>query len=332
METSHDIYGAPELHPGNSNRPKVTFALFAYNQERYIRAAVEGALSQKYEALEIILSDDASSDSTFRIMKEIIQDYNGPHSIRLNRNASNLGLAEHVNYVLGLASGEIILFSAGDDISLPTRVKDTVEVFLRHPDAMAVSFDDIRIDSDGGKRGASISSGEELEIDLNDFVEAGPRAQSKLGLSGASRAIRTKVFDAFGELMQECSAEDSPYLLRSLYLGKIIFCQWPGILYRCHSDQMSSDTGVIKKDEVGFVRQFQADLRKALDGGLIDKEMSAKIGVHIREFKADLVFRKLAILQESVSMRQLLMFLWSRQYSLREKLGLIKRFITRRPI
>ena len=41
-------------------RPLVTFALFAYNQEKYIREAVEGAFSQTYEPLEIILSDDYS--------------------------------------------------------------------------------------------------------------------------------------------------------------------------------------------------------------------------------------------------------------------------------
>ena len=41
--------------------PLVTFALFAYNQERYVREAVEGAFAQTYQPLEIILSDDCSS-------------------------------------------------------------------------------------------------------------------------------------------------------------------------------------------------------------------------------------------------------------------------------
>ena len=46
-----------------SDRPLVTFALFAYNQEKYIREAVEGAFAQTYAPLEIILSDDCSTDS-----------------------------------------------------------------------------------------------------------------------------------------------------------------------------------------------------------------------------------------------------------------------------
>lgn len=56
-------------------RPLVTFALFAYNQEKYIREAVDGAFSQTYEPLEIILSDDCSSDRTFEIMQEMAAAY-----------------------------------------------------------------------------------------------------------------------------------------------------------------------------------------------------------------------------------------------------------------
>ena len=51
--------------------PLVTFALFAYNQEAFIREAVASALSQTYEPLEIILSDDCSTDRTFAIMQEL---------------------------------------------------------------------------------------------------------------------------------------------------------------------------------------------------------------------------------------------------------------------
>ena len=62
-------------NPSIEERPLVTFALFAYNQERYIREAVEGAFAQTYEPLEIILSDDCSTDRTFEIMQEMVANY-----------------------------------------------------------------------------------------------------------------------------------------------------------------------------------------------------------------------------------------------------------------
>jgi glycosyltransferase involved in cell wall biosynthesis len=45
--------------------PLVSLCIFTYNQEKYIREAVEGALSQDYPNLEIIISDDNSTDSTY---------------------------------------------------------------------------------------------------------------------------------------------------------------------------------------------------------------------------------------------------------------------------
>ncbi|MEO5658257.1 MAG: glycosyltransferase, partial [Polaromonas sp.] len=47
--------------------PLVTFVLFAYNQKKFIAEAVNGALSQTYSPLQIILSDDASTDGTYEV-------------------------------------------------------------------------------------------------------------------------------------------------------------------------------------------------------------------------------------------------------------------------
>ncbi len=108
----------------NQDRPLITFALFAYNQEKYIEEAVQGAFSQTYSPLEIILSDDCSTDRTFEIMQRMANEYQGPHKIVLNRNESNLGITPHFNkLILELSHGELIVLAAGDDISLPERTK-----------------------------------------------------------------------------------------------------------------------------------------------------------------------------------------------------------------
>ena len=64
-------------------RPLICFGLLAYNQEPFIREAVEGALAQTYAPLEIILSDDCSTDRTFEIMQETVAAYRGPHKVVL---------------------------------------------------------------------------------------------------------------------------------------------------------------------------------------------------------------------------------------------------------
>ena len=68
------------------NKPLVTFIVISYNQEAFIRDGVEGAFSQTYSPLEIVLSDDCSRDRTFEIMQELAAAYRGPHRVILNRN------------------------------------------------------------------------------------------------------------------------------------------------------------------------------------------------------------------------------------------------------
>ena len=127
-----------EMPDNETDRSLVTFALFAYNQEKYIREAVKGAFSQTYEPLEIILSDDCSSDRTFEIMQEMASAYDGPHRVTCLKHKENLGLANHINKIAEVAKGEITVMAAGDDRSLPQRTAEHLAVYQLWPDTKAV--------------------------------------------------------------------------------------------------------------------------------------------------------------------------------------------------
>ena len=130
------------------DRPLITFALFAYNQEQYIREAVEGAFSQTYDPLEIILSDDCSSDQTYAIMKEMAAAYDGPHEVRAVQTERNMGVSSHVFLRGKEAKGQIVVVAAGDDISKPDRCKEHVG-FYRDQTVMGVSGAFDLIDASG---------------------------------------------------------------------------------------------------------------------------------------------------------------------------------------
>ena len=78
--------------------PLVSFCLCVFNQEDFIQEAVEGALNQDYPNLEIIISDDCSTDRTWEIITEIIANHTEKNII-LNRNRKNLGLSTHINKI-----------------------------------------------------------------------------------------------------------------------------------------------------------------------------------------------------------------------------------------
>lgn len=124
-------------------RPLVTFALFAYNQEKYIREAIEGAFSQTYEPLEIILSDDCSTDRTFEIMQEMASSYAGEHEIVVRRNGKNVGTIDHVIKVARQCKGKVLIVAAGDDISYSQRVELLVSEWIKesYPEVMFSNAD-----------------------------------------------------------------------------------------------------------------------------------------------------------------------------------------------
>ena len=132
----------------DTDRPLVTFALFAYNQEKYIREAVEGAFAQTYEPMEIVLSDDCSGDRTFEIMQEITRNYCGPKKVIVRQTERNCGTLLHVVDVARLARGELLVLAAGDDISKPQRTETLVEA-LKSTNAWGVCSRFDRVDETG---------------------------------------------------------------------------------------------------------------------------------------------------------------------------------------
>ena len=113
-----------------NKKPYVSFCILTYKQEDFILDALQGAVEQDYDDMEIIVSDDCSSDSTFEKIQSFVASYKGDKSIMVNRNDHNLGLVPHYNKVLGeLAQGEILIIADGDDVSYSNRTADTVDAF-----------------------------------------------------------------------------------------------------------------------------------------------------------------------------------------------------------
>ena len=250
-----------------AEKPLVTCLLLAYNQERYVRDAVEACLQQTYSPLEIIFSDDCSTDSTFDVIRSIAEQYQGPHTVQVNRNPSNLGLASHFSLLCERARGEIIVVAAGDDISAPQRAELSVRILTEHPDASVVSFRHKVIDDSGHAltEGKRRSSSDKLQrVSLSDFL-----ARRSAPLSGASRAFRRAVFDRFGPLDSRCPTEDTPMLLRALMLGNAYYSEAVGISYRKHDSNLSGAAMVTRLPVEEIHVQYLTDIRRASSMGIL---------------------------------------------------------------
>ncbi len=110
-----------------TGRPLLTFAVITYNQAEYAAQAAQAALSQTYAPLEIILSDDRSPDDTFATLQHAAETYRGPNRVIVRQTGHNLGLIGHINDIMRLAQGQLVIIAAGDDISLPQRAQRIYE-------------------------------------------------------------------------------------------------------------------------------------------------------------------------------------------------------------
>lgn len=214
--------------PNSDERPLLTFALFAYNQERFIAEAVQGALSQTYTPLEIILSDDCSSDRTFEIMQELAAGYQGPNRVIVRRNERNLGIGGHVNKVMEIARGQLIVVAAGDDVSLPHRtVRIWNEYLASNCTACSIFSNEFLIDALGNLRAIGRQKPPDAEtLTIHWFV------QHRSWVMGSSHAWHRSVFDVFGPLNDGVVSEDSAIPFRSLLLGTIRYIHEPLVLRR----------------------------------------------------------------------------------------------------
>ncbi|HYL71269.1 MAG TPA: glycosyltransferase [Candidatus Dormibacteraeota bacterium] len=120
--------GAVLLQP-----PLVSIGMPVHNAERYLSEALDSLLAQDYPNFEVIISDNASSDST----QQICEDY-ARRDCRVNyhRVPDNMGATWNFNRVFQLARGKYFMWAAYDDIRNPRCVSACVETLEAHPEAV----------------------------------------------------------------------------------------------------------------------------------------------------------------------------------------------------
>ncbi len=248
----------PDVQSGSAiqteQRPLVTFALFAYNQEKYIREAVDGAFSQTYDPLEIILSDDCSTDRTFEIMQEMVAEYKGSHQIILNKNTVNIGLAGHINKIMQIASGCLIVVAAGDDISDAFRTMTIVKQWVMNGKNSGSIYSHFRTISEDEvitppiKRCKSfiVSLADRNIQMLNDFS----------GISGCTHAWTKDIFEIFGPINEHIVHEDIIIPLRALLIGKIAFISEDLVDYRLTKGSITRKLYANSRERIDKMRKY----------------------------------------------------------------------------
>lgn len=252
--------------PSAPERPLLTVAVIGYAHERFVAAAVRAALAQTYTPLEVIVSDDCSPDGTYEVMRQVVTEYRGPHTVILNRTPTNVGLADHMNLVMAMAHGELIGIAAGDDISDPERMSLTWDAYRRSGGrALSIFGNAILIDQNGRENGLYGAPRPPEQLTAMALAESGG------GVLGSTHAVHRSLFEVFGPLDPETHSEDIVLPFRAALLGTVQYVDEVMARYRLHDTNRHfrdpstlTDTaqfyGFLRKLAPGIVADFRTRL------------------------------------------------------------------------
>lgn len=297
------------------NKPLISYVVTAYNIENYIEESINCAFAQTYSPLQIVLSDDCSTDHTYDIMKKMADKYTGPHKITLNRNECNLGITAHMNKAyMELAEGEIIIAAHGDDISKPERTELSHQYFMQYPKVTALSFGLKAVDDEGHYL-VSHSSAVVDKVHIYNFTNGG-------NIPAPSRAFYKKVMTVFGPLNSDCPTEDELISFRALLLGENAFFPEVMVKYRKHRGSSSNPENFAKFPLEKILKQQDDDMRNAIRMGLITEENREKKYRELKKYSD--IRRKYRVYFASRKIADLLRLISYRKVSLRMKVHYIK--------
>jgi glycosyltransferase involved in cell wall biosynthesis len=148
--------------------PLVSIGVPVYNGEHCIKNALESLVTQSYQNLEIIISDNASTDRTPEICREFAAR---DQRVRYHRNDSNIGLIPNFHNVLNLATGEFFMWACADDVRPRIAVEELVFALVKNREAVMA-------------HGPVISKALNLEAEFSNEMD----------LSDACAAKRVRVF------------------------------------------------------------------------------------------------------------------------------------------
>lgn len=298
--------------------------ILTYNQDKYVREAILGALWQDYSNYEIIISDDHSSDSTVLEIKRTLKEISSEIKVILNVNDRNLGLTGNLNKAISLSSGEIIVLCAGDDISLPSRISKSVELLERDKSATFASFAVQKIDGDGRLIESNKSEDKSGVLTLQDLTSG-----TALSSHGAARAYRRVVFQKFPEFNLDCPTEDSTGLLRALLIGYGLVSSEVAIKYRIHSTNLSAHGSIDRMNVDLISKQYHCDLDFARLNGLITPIQAELVAGWINLNHWRRVFKQ-KYNRGELSMKDWYEFLLLDFYSWREKMYYLRLIIQKK--
>ena len=147
--------------------PDISVIIPCYNYGRYLGETLDSVIAQDFSNWECLIIDDGSTDNTFEVVKEFIQqDKRIQYQFKKNG-----GLSDARNFGLKLAKGKFIQFLDADDLICEKKFTHQLDVFKKDTTLDLVYGRVVYFDNDTNKVSASVDM---KDIEWMPQVSGGP--------------------------------------------------------------------------------------------------------------------------------------------------------------
>lgn len=235
------------MEPLGADQPLVSIIIPCYNQAEYLPQAIESALSQTYEQVEVIVVDDGSPDDVAEVARHY-PDVKYAHQ-------QNAGLAAARNFGLRECQGDLVIFLDSDDWLLPGAIETGVDAFQTHPESGYVAGLAQWTDTEG----SPIDTPPRPEIGEDIFEQLLVNNCRTWILAAMYRVDAVRAVGGFDANVSHL--EDWDLNLRIARTAPVHFHDAVVGAYRRHSSTLSGNSRGMLRSVTRMLRRYQRELR-----------------------------------------------------------------------
>jgi len=235
-------------------KPKVSVIIPCYNYEKYIEQCIFSVLLQKRDFdIEIIISDDNSTDNSFEISRRIKHCYEDENTkFILLKNETNLGELNNTKKLLETASGEYIAYLDADDFWIYRfKLSNQVKFMDDNPDCSMCFTGYIQLINNKEYIPTSDFNKWLCPVDFNNDPDYQVNSKSLLNFnivgSSSSRVFRN-YNDIFKDYFYNFPYSDWVINFELSYKGKIRYLDYPTYIYRIHNESISKKVEIDERN------------------------------------------------------------------------------------
>jgi glycosyltransferase involved in cell wall biosynthesis/predicted O-methyltransferase YrrM len=230
-----DIVSCTEAVPTMPENPLISVVLLCYNHEKFVAEAVDGVLAQTYSPLEIVVIDDASTDSTASVIAERLARNRNPSNVTFVRNPRNMVSDVAARLGIEMTKGSLILVSSGDDVMLPDMIAEMAKVWMANKVSL-VTTNAIYIDEHSNPLGRTHR---DPAVRADDSFETLARDGANACCFGPAIGFEREIYTTFGWPARYLNAYDIMVPFYAYLLKGACYIEKPLLKYRVHSQNTS---------------------------------------------------------------------------------------------